>query len=146
MEAAPENAVVFAVENSADYMYLLEQAFRKAKLPIDLKIARYGTEAVLYFKGVGIYANRNVYPLPKVVILDLDLPDGSPLAVLGWLRQQSELVGISVITIGYPGQQTLIEQARDLGALAWFAKSDFAGLVNTVQSLLKVEEAQTVAA
>ena len=146
MEAALENAVVFVVENNADYMYQLEQVFRKAQLPIDLKIARYGNEAILYLKGVGIYGNRATYPLPKVLILDLDLPDGSPLAVLGWIRQQMELVGISVITTGYPGQKEMIQQARDLGALAWFPKSDFAGLVSTVQSLIRAEEAHRVAA
>ena len=146
MEAAPENAVVFVVENSSDYMYQLEQVFRKAQLPIDLKIARYGNEAILYLKGVGIYGNRATYPLPKVLILDLDLPDGSPLAVLGWIRQQTELVGISVITTGFPGQKETIKQARDLGALAWFPKSDFAGLVNTVQSLIRAEEGERVAA
>ena len=146
MEATLENAVVFVVENSADYMYQLEQAFRKAALPIDLKIARYGNEAVLYLKGVGIYGNRKIYPLPKVVILDLDLPDGSPLAVLGWIRQQTELVGVSVITTGYPGKNEVLDQAREMGALAWFPKSDFAGIINTVQSLTRTEEAHGVAA
>ena len=131
-----ENAVVFVIENSADYMYQLEQSFRKSALPIDLKIARYGNEAVLYLKGVGIYGDRMTYPLPKVIILDLDLPDGSPLAVLGWIRQQTELTGVAVITTGYPGQQKLIQQARELGAIAWFPKSDFAGLINTVESLV----------
>src|SRR5438045_4016913 len=119
---APENAVVFVIENSADYMYQLEQAFRKAVSPIDLKIARYGNEAVLYLKGVGIYGNRAIYPLPSIIVLDLDLPDGSPLAVLGWIRQQTELFGVAVLTTGYPGQQNLIQQARDLGAQAWFSK------------------------
>src|SRR5688572_22674571 len=111
-----ENAVVFVVENSSDYMYLLEQAFRKAELPIDLKIARYGNEAVLYLKGVGIYGDRVTYPLPKVMLLDLDLPDGSPLAVLGWIRQQTELAGMPVLTTGYAGDQKMIEQAREMGA------------------------------
>jgi CheY-like chemotaxis protein len=132
-----ENAVVFVIENSADYMYQLEQSFRRSALPIDLKIARYGNEAVLYLKGVGIYGDRSTYPLPKVIVLDLDLPDGSPLAVLGWIRQQSELTGVAVITTGYPGELKLIQQARDLGAIAWFPKSDFAGLINTVESLVR---------
>ena len=132
-----ENAVVFVIENHADYMYQLEQSLRKSGLPIDLKIARYGNEAVLYLKGVGIYGDRTTYPLPKVIVLDLDLPDGSPLAVLGWIRQQTELTGVAVITTGYPGQRKLIEQARELGAIAWFPKSDFAGLINTVESLVR---------
>jgi CheY-like chemotaxis protein len=143
---AQENAVVFVVENSADYMYQLEHALRTSGLPIDLKIARYGNEAVLYLKGVGIYGDRATYPLPKVILLDLDLPDGSPLAVLGWLRQQSDLVGVSVLTTGYPGHQKLIEEARELGALAWFPKSDFAGIINTIDSLIRTEERHKVAA
>jgi CheY-like chemotaxis protein len=135
-----ENAVVFVIENSADYMYQLEQTLRKAALPIDLKIARYGNEAVLYLKGVGIYGDRTTYPLPRVIVLDLDLPDGSPLAVLGWIRQQTELTGVSVITTGYPGQQKLIQQARELGAIAWFPKSEFPSLISTIESLVRAGE------
>jgi CheY-like chemotaxis protein len=146
MQKDAETAVVFVVENSADYMYELEKAFRRAALPIDLKIARYGNEAVLYLKGVGIYGDRTTYPLPKVVLLDLDLPDGSPLAVLGWIRQQTELVGVPVLTTGYPGQQNIMQQARDLGALAWFSKSDISGIIDTVESLVRTPDRHEVAA
>lgn len=141
-----ENAVVFVIENSADYMYQLEHAFRKAALPIDLKIARYGNEAVLYLKGVGIYSNRATYPLPKVILLDLDLPDGSPLAVLGWIRQQTELFGISVLTTGYPTHHDIVNQARQLGAIAWFPKNDFESILSTIQSLTRAEDRRGVAA
>lgn len=130
------NATVFVVENNADHIYQLEQAFRRASLPVDLKIARYGNEAVLYLKGVGIYSDRTTYPLPRVIILDLDLPDGSALAVMGWIRQQTELFGVSVVATGYPGRHQIIEEARRLGASAWISKSDFNGLLQTVQSLI----------
>lgn len=141
-----ENAVVFVVENNADHIYQLEQAFRKAALSIHLKIARYGNEAVLYLKGVGIYGDRTTYPLPRVILLDLDLPDGSALAFLGWIRQQTELIGVSVLTTGYPGPQSVVEEARKLGALAWFPKSDFAGILSTVQSLVRADETHKAAA
>jgi two-component system response regulator len=144
--AAQENAVVFVVENSAEYMYQLEQAFRKAELPVDLKIARYGNEAILYLKGVGIYGNRAIYPLPKVILLDLDVPDGSSLAALGWIRQQADLRGVSVLTTGFPEDLKVVQQARELGALAWFPKSDFGGLINTIDSLIKTEHPHEVAA
>jgi DNA-binding response OmpR family regulator len=147
-KTAQENAVVFVVENSADYMYELEKRFRRSGLAVDLKIARYGNEAVLYLKGVGIYGDRATYPLPQVILLDLDLPDGSPLAVLGWIRQQTELAGVPVLTTGFPGQEKMIRQARDLGAQAWFPKEDFAGILNTVESLVRTgqQPAHAVAA
>lgn len=140
------NATVFVVENNADHIYQLEQHFRKANLPIDLKIARYGNEAVLYLKGVGIYADRTTYPLPRIIILDLDLPDGSALAVLGWIRQQPDLFGIPVLATAYPGQHHLIEGARKIGAAAWISKSNFSGLIQTVQSLLRIDAGNRVAA
>lgn len=127
---------IFVVENNADHIYQLEQAFRRADLPAQLKIARYGNEAVLYLKGIGIYADRTTYPLPDIVVLDLDLPDGSALAVLSWIRQQPELGGVSVLAMGYPGQPQIVDEARKLGAVAWFAKGDFSGLIDTIQSLL----------
>jgi CheY-like chemotaxis protein len=135
-----ENAVIFVVENNADHIYQLEQFFRKADLPAALKIARYGNEAVLYLKGIGIYADRMTYPLPDIIVLDLDLPDGSALAVLSWIRQQTELSGVSVLTMGYPGQPQIVDEARKLGAAAWFAKGDFMGLIDTIQSLLPHRE------
>src|ERR1044071_6417711 len=146
MEATPEYAVVFVVENSADYMYQLEQAFRKSGLLIDLKIARYGNEAVLYLKGVGIYGDRTTYPLPQVILLDLDLPDGSPLAVLVWIRQQSELAGVAVLTTGFSEQENVIRQTRELGAQGWFPKSDFVGIINTLESLIRAPQSSAVAA
>lgn len=137
IKAGTENAVVFVVENNAEYMYQLEQAFRQSGLAIDMKIARYGNEAVLYLKGVGIYANRNTYPLPRVILLDLDMPDGSALAVLGWIRQQAELAGVAVLTTGFPGQESVIRQSREMGSQGWFPKSDFAGIINRVGSLIR---------
>jgi CheY-like chemotaxis protein len=141
-----DNCTVFIVENNADHIFQLEQAFRKQVVDCELKIARYGNEAVLYLKGIGIYSDRVTYPLPKVIVLDLDLPDGSALAVLSWIRQQPDLFGVSVLAVAYPGQTNLVEEARKLGATAWFAKGDSIALVNTVQSLLRPEEFRHVAA
>jgi CheY-like chemotaxis protein len=141
-----ESCTVLVVENNADHIYQLEQVFRKEAAECDLKIARYGNEAVLYLKGVGIYANRTTYPLPKVVILDLDLPDGSALAVLSWIREQPDLFGVSVLAVAYAGQTQLVEEARRLGATAWFTKGDAHSLVHTVHSLLRPEETHWAAA
>lgn len=132
-----EKCTVFVVENNSDHIYHLEQAIRRADLNCQLKIARYGNEAVLYLKGVGIYSDRETYPLPQVIVMDLDLPDGSALAVLSWIRQQPDLFGVAILAVAYPGQVQLVEAARRVGATAWFAKGDIMPLVQTVQSLLR---------
>lgn len=141
-----EPGIIFVVENNADHIFQLEQAFRRASLPAELKIARYGNEAILYLKGVGIYSDRITYPLPQIILLDLDLPDGSALSVLGWIRQQPELFGIQVFAMSYSLEPKQIEDARTLGVAGWFAKSDLAAIVQTIHALFHPEEMREDAA
>jgi CheY-like chemotaxis protein len=141
-----EAGIVFVVENNADHIFQLEHAFRTAGFPADLKIARYGNEAILYLKGIGIYSDRSTYPLPHVVLLDLDLPDGSAASVLGWIRQQPELFGVQVFAMSHSLQPAKIEEARKLGAAGWFVKSDLQSIVQTVHALFSPEEWKRVAA
>ena len=53
-----------------------------------LTVARNSQEAILYLRGIGIYQDRMRYPLPSVVILDSQNPDGVDLEVLGWMRER----------------------------------------------------------
>ncbi|MDX1952832.1 MAG: response regulator [Verrucomicrobiota bacterium] len=116
------DSIIFLIENSAESIYQIEQAFRKAEILSSMKVARYGNEAILYLKGVGIYGNRSIYPIPGLIVLDLGLPDGSGLSVLGWIRQQSNFSHIPVISMVRPTQLKLIQQAFDLGANAYLVK------------------------
>lgn len=128
--------VIFLLENSTDYLFALDQAFRKAEVTNPLRVARYGNEAILYLKGVGIYADRVHYPLPDIVLLDLAIPDGSGLAVLGWVRKQREFNGIPVIILVHPTQNRLLEEAFDHGPNAYCVKrDDFAGLVRMLKEV-----------
>jgi hypothetical protein len=81
-----KEGIILLLENSTDYLFQLDQAFRSAAITQRLRVARYGNEAILYLKGIGIYGDREHYPLPNLVIIDLVIPDGSALAVYGWLR------------------------------------------------------------
>jgi CheY-like chemotaxis protein len=140
-----ETGIVFVVENNADHIFQLEQAFRKANITAQLKIARYGNEAILYLKGVGIYSDRITYPLPHVVLLDLDLPDGSATSVLGWIRQQPELFGVQIFALTYAPMPNQIEEARKLGVAGWFLKGDIPAIVQTIHALFHPDEARSAA-
>jgi DNA-binding response OmpR family regulator len=130
------DGVIFLLENSTDYLFLLDQGFRKAQIVNPLRVARYGNEAILYLKGVGIYGDRIHYPLPDLIIIDLAVPDGSGLAVLGWIRRQPEFNGVPVIILSDPSQNRLLKDAFDKGANAYYVKrDDFEGLARMIRSL-----------
>src|SRR5215510_1840098 len=119
-----QSSVILLVENDKDYIYLLEQAFRKANIRNPLKIARYGNEAILYLRGVGIYADRRNYPLPKLILLDLSNPDGSSMAVLGWIREQDRFRDVPILILAGANQEREVQHAFDRGANAHAVKRE----------------------
>jgi CheY-like chemotaxis protein len=136
-----QSSVILLVENDKDYIYLLEQAFRKADIRNPLKIARYGNEAILYLRGVGIYADRRNYPLPKLILLDMTNPDGSSMAVLGWIREQPLFSNVPILILAGPGRDREVQKAFDRGANAYLVKRErLAELTSVVQSLELLDE------
>jgi DNA-binding response OmpR family regulator len=135
-KAMNDAAVIFVLENSTDYLFLLEQAFRRGSLRNPLKVARYGNEAILYLKGIGVYADREHYPVPNLMLIDMSLPDGSALSVLGWIRRQPALEKVPVIMLVHPTQQNYLQEALDLGANSYFVtRDDFDTLIRMIREL-----------
>lgn len=135
------DGVIFLLENSTDYLFLLDQGFRRSQIVNPLRVARYGNEAILYLKGVGIYNDRTHYPLPELIIIDLAVPDGSGLAVLGWIRRQAEFNSVPVIILVDPDQNKTLQDAFDKGANAYYIKrNDFEGLARMIRCLETVRE------
>lgn len=64
-----------------------------------LSVSRNGQEAILYLRGVGIYANRARYPLPTMFVLDCQNPDGEDLEVLSWVRERPEFSHLPVLLL-----------------------------------------------
>ncbi len=130
------DGVIFLLENSTDYLFLLDQGFRKAQIFNPLRVARYGNEAILYLKGVGIYGDRSRYPLPDLIIIDLAVPDGSAMAVLGWIRRQAEFNNVPVVILVDPTKERGLQEAFDKGANAYYVKrDDFEAMARMIRSL-----------
>jgi hypothetical protein len=53
---------------------------------LKLNIGRSAEEAILYLRGIGIYANRLEYPLPGLILLDTENASAD-LSMLAWLRE-----------------------------------------------------------
>ena len=124
------------LENSTDYLFMLDQAFRRAEIFNPLRVARYGNEAILYLKGVGVYSDRKAYPLPDLILIDLTVPDGSGMAVLGWIRRQPEFDLLPVIVLIDPAQDRSVQNAFDKGANAYYVKRDnFDALARMIRTL-----------
>jgi CheY-like chemotaxis protein len=131
-----QSGVILLVENDKDFIYLLERSFRRADIRNPVKIARYGNEAILYLRGVGIYADRFSYPLPAFIILDMTNPDGSSIALLGWVRERAEFSQVPILVLAGTDQDYAVQQAFDRGANAFLLKQrDLSELTRAIASL-----------
>ena len=67
-------SLILIAENSRDDLSLLLDTFNQGRLANPVQAVRDGEQVVAYLSGEGIFSNREKYPLPALLLLDLGLP------------------------------------------------------------------------
>ena len=128
--------VILVVEDDPNDILLIQRAFGKARILNPVRTASNGDEAVAYLSGEGPFADREAYPFPVLVLLDLKLPRRSGLEVLGWIRSQPGLKRLPIVVLTSSKQSIDINRAYDLGANSYLVKPvGFDSLLELVKSL-----------
>lgn len=131
-----EDETILLVEDNPRDVLLIQRAFRKANLTNPLQVVGDGEAAVLYLSGEGSYEDRDRYPLPSLILLDLKLPRKSGAEVLEWLRQQPRLKRLPVVVLTSSREYADVNKLYDLGANAYMVKPvTFDNLVEIVKTL-----------
>jgi CheY-like chemotaxis protein len=110
------------VDDDPGDIFLLQRALTKANINLPQQIAINGEEAISYLSGEGEFANREEFPLPCAVFLDLKMPFTSGFEVLEWLRSQPQLSNLPVYVLTGSSLETDRERALRLGATAYMVK------------------------
>ena len=76
----PENQIL-VVEDDSSHFQLIEQVFQRGRIANRLTRAHTSAEAIAYLSGEGRYANREEFPIPCLILLDLKLPGESGFTV-----------------------------------------------------------------
>ncbi|MEW5858121.1 MAG: response regulator [Cyanobacteriota bacterium] len=130
------NYTILLVEDDSNDIFLIQRAFRKANLLNPLQVVENGEAAVFYLEGNPPYSDRDRYPLPVLILLDLRLPRKSGLEVLEWLRQQPDLKRLPVVVLSSSKENREINRAYDLGANSYLVKPvAFEALLDMVKTL-----------
>jgi CheY-like chemotaxis protein len=117
-----EHAVILLAEDEEDDVILIRRAFAKANISNPLHVVWNGQEAIAYLMGVGEYANRDEYPLPVLILLDLKMPRVGGFEVLQWLRQQPSLAPLPVLVLTSSERIRDVNEAYRLGANSFLVK------------------------
>lgn len=129
-----ESETILLVDDDENDVLLLQRAFRKAGLHQSLRVARNGQEAVNYLLGADDYADRERYPLPFLLLLDLKMPGVDGFEVLRRARAEPDLKRLLIVVLTSSNLQTDVDRAYELGANSYLVKPvEFEEMVHMVQ-------------
>lgn len=131
-----EASTILLVEDDPDDVELMQYAFAKAAITNPLVVVTDGDDAVSYVSGSHDYANRNRYPQPALVLLDLKLPRRSGLEVLEFIRKQEVTQHTPVVVLTSSSQREDITRAYRGGANSYLVKPvNREGLLDMVKAI-----------
>jgi CheY-like chemotaxis protein len=130
---------VLCAEDEESDAFFLRNAFAKEKIENPVVIVRDGREAVDYLGGTPPYDDRQLNPLPALVILDLKMPRLSGFDVLEWLKTRTDLAHIPVVILSSSMAEADMRKARQLGAKEFIVKpinvTEYSGIVRSLHAL-----------
>ena len=115
-------SIILQVEDSENDALLLSLAFQKAGVTNPIITVQTGWEALCYFHAEGIYADREQYPLPRTLLLDLKLPGMTGFDLLESLRKESLLNDVLVVAISGYNEINEVRRAYALGVRTLLTK------------------------
>jgi two-component system, chemotaxis family, response regulator Rcp1 len=124
---------VLLVEDSAGDVRLTREAFKDAKVLINLHVAVDGVEAMAFLRREQAYAN---VPRPDLVLLDLNLPKKDGREVLKEIKESDTLASIPVVILTTSASETDILKSYRLHANCYITKPvDLTGFLEVIQSI-----------
>jgi CheY-like chemotaxis protein len=127
---------VLLVEDDLNDIFLVKRAFKTARIQNPLQVATDGLEAIHYLRGESKYADREAYPLPKLVVMDIKMPRRTGFEVLEWVKHDPLLRRIPIVIVSSSDNPGDINRAYELGANAYMVKPmDYRAVEHLFQSI-----------
>ena len=127
---------ILHVEDDPNDVLLVQRAFKKSRSMAVVQSVADGDQALAYLAGADVFADRDQYPAPALVLLDLKMPRKSGLEVLTWIRQQPQFKRLIVVVFTSSRHDHDVTLAYELGANSYLMKPvGFEALQETIKQV-----------
>jgi CheY-like chemotaxis protein len=110
---------ILLVEDDLGDANLTIEAFKESKIPVDLKRAADGEDALTYLRKEGVHRGA---PSPDLVLLDLNMPRKTGLEVLDEIKSDPNLTEIPVLVLTCSKSDADIRRAYEAKANFYIVK------------------------
>jgi CheY-like chemotaxis protein len=132
----PTKTAILIAEDDDNDVFLIKRALHQAQFDNPLQVVATGDEAIAYLKGEGSFSDRDKYPVPALILLDLKMPRKNGFEVLAWLRQHPEFNSLPVVVLTSSQESADINRAYALGAHSYLVKpANYLSLVDMINRL-----------
>jgi chemotaxis family two-component system response regulator Rcp1 len=124
---------VLLVEDSEGDVRLTREAFKDAKVLVNLHVASDGVAAMAFLRHEAGYAK---VPRPDLILLDLNLPKKGGREVLKEIKESATLASIPVVILTTSASEADILKSYQLHANCYITNPvDLTGFLNVVQNI-----------
>ena len=130
------HANILHVDDDSNDIVLFQHACKKAGVNCHLMSVADGDEAIAYLRGQDKFADREQFPVPDLMLLDLKMPRLNGFEVLSWVRRDEKCRSLPVVVLSSSSHDADIKKAYSLGANSYLVKPvAFDSLVEIVKTI-----------
>ncbi|WP_205503363.1 response regulator [Rufibacter psychrotolerans] len=128
-------AILIADDDAEDRM-LLKEALEENHLKNEVHFVENGEELMDFLHNRGKYTDKRKYPLPGLILLDLNMPKKDGREALKEIKQDADLKHLPVVVLTTSKAEEDILKTYDLGVSSFITKPvTFASLVEMTKTL-----------
>jgi|ERR1700733_5251620 CheY-like chemotaxis protein len=113
---------VLIVDDEPDDKRLTQSVVASVCPHLCIRSVSSGEELICYLNGENCFSNRNDFPYPILVLLDLRMPGMHGYEVLRWLRNHPPHNVLPVVVLTVSGEMLIMRYAYELGACSFLTK------------------------
>ena len=138
MSPKQKSIVILIADDDAEDRMLVKDALDEGRLKNDIHFVENGEELVDYLHNRGKFSDKDKYPTPGLILLDLNMPKKDGREALKEIKNDPHLRLIPVVVLTTSKAEEDILRTYDMGVSSFITKPvTFTALVDVMKTLSK---------
>jgi CheY-like chemotaxis protein len=130
--------IILIADDDAEDRMLVKEALEESRLNNNIQFVENGEELLDYLNNKGRFEDKDKYPTPGLILLDLNMPKKDGREALKEIKNEDHLRMIPVVVLTTSKAEEDILRTYDLGVSSFITKPvTFSSLVDVMKTLSK---------